>query len=457
MKSYILLRDRVETKAMSLEELHAMGLRPTDRIWVECQSWDWERPEQVAELKMLLDGQTPQINSTPAQSPAIPKEPVKKTSSAIAGQQTVPGKKPAVLHIKKTILPDPISTIAAQQPMPGEEPELIVEQKKVLPLPEAEADMYKYGGISSVVAAMREDSGSNADNNAAVTVNDNPPTTVNGYAGIKSQQDSPALETNYTRSLDEIKELYVKNLAEQGRLRKIKKWGPKELKKVAVYIGFAAAGALIMVLVTNSGNKKTTTTLPVTQQPVASLTQPINNTQDPVDPQAIEPANTVATVENIRPEETVPDRLDEKRSTEPVKPANPEKRSVVVPDEKEKEPVTKTVVEEPGLKKIDNRSTISSQVSLKANDYTTGSFGGIRNLEMTVQNNSKYLLDEVMVELKYLNLDGILVHTDHIVFRSIQAGQPETMAVKKSRRGMKVKYRVTKIESKEADNSMAGF
>jgi hypothetical protein len=76
---------------------------------------------------------------------------------------------------------------------------------------------------------------------------------------------------------------------------------------------------------------------------------------------------------------------------------------------------------------------------------------------MTLQNDSKYLLDAVTVELKYLNLDGVTVQTEQIVFRSVEPGQPETMAVKKSRRGMKVKYRVTKIESKEADNSVAGF
>ena len=75
----------------------------------------------------------------------------------------------------------------------------------------------------------------------------------------------------------------------------------------------------------------------------------------------------------------------------------------------------------------------------------------------TLQNNSKYLLDQVSVELKYLNLDGVAVKKETILFHSVSPGKASTLAVKKSNRGVKVAYTVTKIESKEVNNSTTGL
>ena len=84
-------------------------------------------------------------------------------------------------------------------------------------------------------------------------------------------------------------------------------------------------------------------------------------------------------------------------------------------------------------------------------------FGGIRNLKMTLQNNSRYLLDKVSVELHYLNPEGTVVKTETIDFNFVQPGAEATVAVKKSTRGVKLDYKITRIESKEmaATNSAA--
>src|SRR6185437_4689360 len=52
--SYILLRDKKESTALSIEELQEIGLKKTDLIWVECQSMDWRSPFEIAELKDLI-------------------------------------------------------------------------------------------------------------------------------------------------------------------------------------------------------------------------------------------------------------------------------------------------------------------------------------------------------------------------------------------------------------------
>ena len=100
---------------------------------------------------------------------------------------------------------------------------------------------------------------------------------------------------------------------------------------------------------------------------------------------------------------------------------------------------------------------ISSKLTLVANDFGIGSFGGIRNLEMTLRNDSKYLLDKVTAELQYLNPEGVILKTENIYFQSVPAGEAETVAVNKTKRGVKIVYKVTKIESKEVINGTAGL
>ena len=78
-----------------------------------------------------------------------------------------------------------------------------------------------------------------------------------------------------------------------------------------------------------------------------------------------------------------------------------------------------------------------------------GSFGGIKNLEITLHNNSNYLLDKVAVKITYLNPEGNTVNSDIIYFQSVNPGEASTIPVKKSKRGVKIDYQITKIESKE--------
>ena len=90
--------------------------------------------------------------------------------------------------------------------------------------------------------------------------------------------------------------------------------------------------------------------------------------------------------------------------------------------------------------------SIKSKVTLSANDYNMGSFGGIKNLELTLANGSSYLLDKVTVEINYLNPEGNTVNFDKIFFQSINPGDIAVVPVKKSKRGVKIEYKIIKIE-----------
>ncbi len=89
---------------------------------------------------------------------------------------------------------------------------------------------------------------------------------------------------------------------------------------------------------------------------------------------------------------------------------------------------------------------ISSKIALEANHYTVGAFGGIRNLTMTLKNGSKYMLDKVTVELKYLNPEGNIIKTEQLYFRNVRPQDAASLEVDKSKRGVKVEYRVSNIE-----------
>ena len=82
-----------------------------------------------------------------------------------------------------------------------------------------------------------------------------------------------------------------------------------------------------------------------------------------------------------------------------------------------------------------------------------GSFGGIKNLEVTLENGSAYLLDKIAVEINYLNPEGDIVNSDKIYFQSIGPGDAVTLPVKKSKRGVKIILKVIKIDSKDLSNA----
>jgi hypothetical protein len=474
MNSYILLRNKIESKPMSLEELQATGLRAGDLIWVECQSWDWQRPEEIPELKMLLEGKTPPVIAL--KSPVSTKEPIKPAGNLSSKGEIKPKTK---LKVAQTIFPDEQAfNIPEKKETPAVVPDIetnmevhaqsepivpITEAPLKVTVPDIDADMYKYGGISAATSSIKED--------PVVAKQDDQPLPkeeVNKTNKVK-QDEEVTINTKYSRSLDEIKEMYVKNLAEQGRLGKTRKviGLPGNIKKIAVYVGFAAVGAIVMLLLRNTGSTKNITSVPQIQSQatkpadqVAGAEEPVILTEQP-DPSIAVVNNDPAPATAGQGREMVindPPARDEKIFSEPVSPAAAERKPATREEKlKEDDNESKQPATEKPREKIKITSDLSSMVSVKANDYVTGSFGGIRNLEMTVQNDSKWLLDEVTVELKYLNLDNIIVNTDRITFRSVQPGEPETIAVKKSRRGLKVKYRIVKIESREASNSTASF
>jgi hypothetical protein len=408
MNSYILLRNNKESGSLTFADLQKIGLRSTDLIWVECQSVSWRGAGEITELKALVGA-----------------EPVQENLPA-----TVVDSPETVLPIKKVT----------------EKKSVFVELPTNKPAFEKQAQ--KLSSVDPESEINRNYSG------------------IGGFEKSKKLEESAELETKYCGSLDDLKVMYRKNL-EQKRGKKFNPIQlPKGVKKAALYAGLILVGALSTLLITKTGSNKNETGAiqdKVKPAEVKPITKPVNT--DP----SINPATTLqndqanipieesasrdqnSAISNLRTKEELSGT--DKIITGNSKPQDEEGGDdiTMIANENNEKPAN-----EKPTSRIISPEVVSSDVTIKPNKYVVGDFGGIRNLELTLQNDSKYLLDEVTVELEYLNYNGNTVKKENIHFQSIQPGSAQTIAVPKSKRGVKISHKVKKIEAKETGLSSVG-
>jgi hypothetical protein len=212
-----------------------------------------------------------------------------------------------------------------------------------------------------------------------------------------------------------------------------------------MYAGLVLSGALLMWFI------QTTTAKNSSAKQTSSLQADTNNTNNTTQAAGLEDENAT-TLENYQPANIpVVKQPEIKPIEEEIAIVENSNLPVNKTEEKVETPVIKPEKVEKNTKPVNDN--ILPKLALKANDFKVGSFGGIRNLEMTLQNDSKYFLDKVIIEIKYLNPEGNIVNTDNVSFQSIQPGEATTIPVTKSKRGVKIEYSITKIESEVLTNN----
>lgn len=92
---------------------------------------------------------------------------------------------------------------------------------------------------------------------------------------------------------------------------------------------------------------------------------------------------------------------------------------------------------------------LKKYITLSANDYEVGFFGGISNLKLAVTNKSDFKIDKVMVEVSFLKPNGEVVKKQRLTVKSIPANGKKSITVPSTSRGVKVKYRIISIQSKQ--------
>lgn len=401
--TYILLRNNSESTPLSIEDLKRIGLLPTDLLWVECQSVCWQHPQEIIELKQLVP-------------PTAQPQP-----------------KPATDELLEKYAPP----VENETPTPTEKNRVYIE----------------FPSKENSLKTNEEDSTPPKQDLPAWQKDTNTANTVNTVHAVSSQS------INDTLLNGDYKDPWLQPQAPKDKTALLESLLSLPRKKIALYAGLVATGALMMLIISGTGGNGKMKPQPITQQ-----TETVNAT--PVE----EPLEEAAEDSSITPESyQQQNNLMEEPTTAPKEsPAISAPTKNVVPAKKaaSKEESTPLTNEPPAknpppasesreVKKIPVEN-IASKLQLRANEYNVAAFGGIRNLKMTLQNDSRYLLDKVSAELRYLNPEGAVVKTEVIDFNFVRPGEEATVAVKKTSRGVKVDYKITRIESKElAANSVA--
>lgn len=111
-------------------------------------------------------------------------------------------------------------------------------------------------------------------------------------------------------------------------------------------------------------------------------------------------------------------------------------------------PVDTSQVKEP-IKIKPRLKELKKYVQVKSNAYKVGIFGGINDLQLTVFNNSPYVLDKVVLQVDYLKPKGESIQTEKYTYFSIPPHGKKTLDIPPTKRGVKVKYRITDAVSHE--------
>lgn len=450
MTSYLLLRNNKEKGPFSLEELIQHGLKPYDLVWVNGKSAAWRYPGEIAELKEY--------------APAVEEQPYDrffKKPSEEKKQEPVPVQQKDTVVQQPSYIPrkSVFVTLPCQQQQRS-----VIKEKPVTGYEQYQAPVQETGIPDTVIPTIR--------------ITETPVTA----------------EIKYSQPLEEIKEMYVKTL--QDRKQKIAKktYLNAAMKNAAVALAIVGVGILIGFAMKSNGNKPAATAEAVIPQqamlPEAS-TEPVLQEQ-PVQEQK-EEMPTEPVYEEPRPvlqDEMKKQELKEQKQSTPVSPVGlPEKalmtspkKEIVQPEKqfvpadepspgveinartgertkKVRNETTETPVKEslsePAPKAVLKDNSLSKQVKVSSNDYQKVAFGGIRNLQLTVSNDSKYVLDNVVVELQYLKPSEQPLKIESIQFRSVAPGGTQTIRVPDTNRGIKVTYKITHILSVQSAKDMA--
>ncbi len=101
-----------------------------------------------------------------------------------------------------------------------------------------------------------------------------------------------------------------------------------------------------------------------------------------------------------------------------------------------------------------NPREIRKQVKLQANQYTVGYFGGISGLLLTVSNKSQHFINQVELEVSYLDRRGGVIGTDNYQVKYMQPHSCQVVSVPPSTKGVKVSCKVLSIYSKQDKPSL---
>lgn len=315
---------------------------------------------------------------------------------------------------------------------------------------------------------------------------------IEKYAGKKQVieekdlEEKAELKEEYSQSLDEIKKMYTQTYLQRKQKASRKQAFSKFFQVAGIAacaIGVAALVYFVFLEDKKAGNS--TNNLAMVPQTVQENNLPENSSSaDPVEKNEKKDLRKTAKDENkIVPENNIPPATEDEREaeellkqmdeivipdtetgTEETIENNPGGRSNTDPATGQRNKTSRTTSGENRLpvetdEKVNIRSVavINRFVSVKANEYKRKAFGGIQDLQVTVSNNSKFILDKVVVELQYYKPSEEPLKTEKIEMNDIAPNGTMTVKIPDSQRGIKVTCKIIDVESSQFDKHLAGM
>lgn len=467
MTSYLLLRNNKESGPYNFDELVSQHLKAYDLVWVKGKSAAWRYPGEIAELKdyappveeqpydrfFKKPGETRQPAGPKAEPSPVSPEPSREDAPSPAPVESQPVFSNPVSHSRKSVFVTlPVSGPGART------------AKEPAPEP---ADPYRRYQPSTEVK----------------------PEEPEPVAKTITITESPvAAEIKYSQPLDEIKEMYVKTLQERKQRLANKAFMLQAVRRVAVVAAIVGAGILIGYSLRPgpatkllASQEREVTDEHLNQSNAIQEEEPAPSTGELSADGVSEPEVTPAVPLNPEVKKS-PGRAFQQAGNSltpgresiqdaPVQKSTPPDYDAPVPGaevdavsgarsrklrgtENEEQAITEKV---DAPKAVMSSPGITSQVKVKSNNYKIVAFGGIRDLQLTVYNESKYVLDNVAVELQYLKPSEEPLRIDVIQFRSVAPGGSLTIRMPDTNRGVKVRYRILNILSTQSAKELAGL
>jgi hypothetical protein len=446
MATYLLLRDNKQLGPLTLNELTKKGLKAYDLVWVEGKSAAWRYPSEIEELKPYA----PIVEEQPYDR--FFKRPVAENkSTSVAPKEVIQIKEePTVVHPERqyasisrgdnkiyVTMPSRNASVATAAQIKNEPVEII----KSSPAPES---------------TFKEDS-------------------FFGDSGIRKE---------FPQNVVSEKNQYVEK--KQQRNLSINK---KLITPILLVIGvivLLGTGILIGLYIDQKNNSQPEKISEAILQPTVKPVQGISSSSKP-DPNAIPASDRLIDNNKTQDNQALNQQagsqvkqteLPSAEKTPQVGlPKDPQSGGAESKKQEKKLPqispkkIPVPVQEESSVTETDNsgsshrsashredeisdkavlKTNIADMVSLTANKYAVGTFGGISDLQVTVSNHSVYPLDLVVVEVQYIQANKKIFKTENMYFHKLAAGSALMQEAPKSPRGIKVQYQIVLINSKES-------
>ena len=450
MDTYLLLRSNKQSGPYSLQQLVSSGLKPYDLVWVEGKSAAWRYPSEVDGLKEYAPATEEQPydrfykkqEEKPQEKQVVKQIQPQQETYVLPNEEaySLPVENKTVTTSKKVFVAMPENHVPKKQSQPVyakapaiiEERPVVVEEKKI----EKPAYIREEVLAKEPVTPKQE----RIINTTPVSIN-----------------EEPTLNEKYSESLDDIKRRYTETYLSR---KKKSRWTSTHTSVLQVVGGAVVFCFLVVVAYKNFAGEdqpqSKTTMIQPDKRAINTVTP--SNTSTVIPPVA--PGANISSTKKTQTKKEDTNIPAESLVTNSIPQKNDQiiKENEIASVEK-KAVMTKATEENPEevVKPKTRPVNLNRLVNVRANNYKQRAFGGVMNLELTVNNDSKFELDKVIVELEYLKPSEQPIKTEQIVFSSIEANGSKTLKIPDYLRGVKVTYRVMEIESSQYERQTAGL